>query len=223
MALFASKMNLIIPKMAAWNSVRSAHTLTRQAMLGMFQHSGLRGRGNRGLTTGVDDGNPHTAHVVMPSILDSTEGKVLSWLKAQGDTVSDGESLCQVEVGDMIIEISAPFEGVLADIIAENGQVVKTSGEVAVICDSQESFQDYLEAPRLSEEVAAEEKVAKPSGGLLLREVKHMLDSGKVRKGEERRRGEERRVCTLNVMSCHVMSCHVTSCHALHTAHSAQH
>jgi len=136
-----------------------------------------------------DDGDVHTAHVIMPSILDSKEGTIMAWLKAEGDAVKDGESLCQVEVGDMIIEISAPFAGVLADIIAEKNQVIKTAGQVAVVCDSKESYLNYIEEARIKHQEeerlkqvteVKEEKIIRPSSGSLLREIKHMLDAGKL-------------------------------------------
>ncbi len=131
----------------------------------------------------------HTVHVLMPSILDSKEGQVLQWLKAEGDHVQDGESLCQVEIGDMIVEITAPFAGILADIIAAKHQPVKSGVHVAVVCDSKDSYLGYVEAARLKvqeEELLKSmsetkaDKVVKPSSGTILREIKHMVESGKL-------------------------------------------
>ena len=133
----------------------------------------------------------HTAILKMPSIMDAHEGKVLEWFKKEGESVQEGDSLCQVEVGDLLLEISAPFAGILADIRVNLHQPVRSDAEVAVVCDSQDSYLNYIEASRIRvhdeelikelEEAKAEKKVEiKPSAGLLLREVKHLLQQGKL-------------------------------------------
>ena len=77
MAFLALRAVNIFPKLTTgvsrWSSVRSIHSLTRQA----FSQHGSMGKGSRSMSIAVeDDGDPHTAHVIMPSILDSKEGTV---------------------------------------------------------------------------------------------------------------------------------------------------
>ena len=42
-----------------------------------------------------------------------TEAEIVSWLVAPGDTVADGQPLCEVETAKAVVELPSPFAGVL--------------------------------------------------------------------------------------------------------------
>lgn len=72
--------------------------------------------------------------VIMPALgLTQDTGKVLKWLKAEGDAVTQGEPLMEVETDKVTVEIEAPASGVLAAVRASAGDVVPVGQAVAVI------------------------------------------------------------------------------------------
>src|SRR5262245_65863442 len=60
-------------------------------------------------------------------------GKVLRWLKAEGDEVVKGEPLMEVETDKVTVEIEAPADGLLAALRAAEGSEVPVGQTVAVI------------------------------------------------------------------------------------------
>ncbi|MDR7492422.1 MAG: dihydrolipoamide acetyltransferase family protein [Armatimonadota bacterium] len=72
--------------------------------------------------------------VIMPALgLAQDTGKVLRWLRAEGETVTRGEPLVEVETDKVTVEVEAPASGVLAGVRARPGDVVPVGHPVAVI------------------------------------------------------------------------------------------
>ncbi|HXV34110.1 MAG TPA: dihydrolipoamide acetyltransferase family protein [Gaiellaceae bacterium] len=72
--------------------------------------------------------------VIMPALGMAQEtGKVLRWLKAEGDEVARGEPLMEVETDKVTVEIEAPADGLLAGVRADEGADVPVGQTVAVI------------------------------------------------------------------------------------------
>ncbi len=64
------------------------------------------------------------AEVIMPALgLAQETGKLLRWLKAEGESVSKGEPLLEVETDKVTVELEAPADGVVAAIRAEGDDV----------------------------------------------------------------------------------------------------
>ena len=61
------------------------------------------------------------------------EATVVRWLKAEGDTVSKGEALLEVETDKVDAAVEAPIDGTLVERRAADGDVVEVGGVVAVI------------------------------------------------------------------------------------------
>jgi pyruvate dehydrogenase E2 component (dihydrolipoamide acetyltransferase) len=61
------------------------------------------------------------------------DGLVLKWLKAEGDKVSKGDSLVEIESSKVNAEVEAAEEGILARIVVPEGMVVDTGSVLAVI------------------------------------------------------------------------------------------
>ena len=51
-------------------------------------------------------------------------GKVLRWLKAEGDRVVKGEPLLEIETDKVTVELEAPADGTLAGVSAAEGDEV---------------------------------------------------------------------------------------------------
>ncbi len=60
-------------------------------------------------------------------------GKLIRWLKAEGDTVAKGDLLMEVETDKATVEIEAPASGTLANVTAKEGDVVPVAEVIALI------------------------------------------------------------------------------------------
>ncbi|WP_245458815.1 MULTISPECIES: thiamine pyrophosphate-dependent enzyme [unclassified Mesorhizobium] len=72
--------------------------------------------------------------VTMPfGDLTVSEGTVIKWLKAVGDTVREGELIAEIETDKAVVEIEAPVSGTLAAIDQPVGAVVPMGGRIGGI------------------------------------------------------------------------------------------
>ena len=74
--------------------------------------------------------------VVIPRLGSSDESdgvKILRWLKGEGEIVRKGEPLLEVETDKVNVEIEAPDSGLLTEVRANEGQVVRFNSVVAII------------------------------------------------------------------------------------------
>ena len=73
-------------------------------------------------------------NVIMPALgVAQQTGKLLKWLKAEGQAVSKGEPLMEVETDKATVEIEAPATGVLVQVIAQAGDDVPVGNRIAAI------------------------------------------------------------------------------------------
>ena len=72
--------------------------------------------------------------VVMPALEMAQEtGKLLAWRKKEGDHVSKGEPLLDIETDKAVVEVEAPAEGVLAGVRALEGSEIPVGQTIAWI------------------------------------------------------------------------------------------
>ena len=70
--------------------------------------------------------------IVMPALEMAQEtGKILSWLKREGERVSKGQPLLEVETDKAVVEVEAPGDGILGGIRAQAGAVVPVGQTIA--------------------------------------------------------------------------------------------
>jgi pyruvate/2-oxoglutarate dehydrogenase complex dihydrolipoamide acyltransferase (E2) component len=62
-----------------------------------------------------------------------SEGTIVKWLKAVGDTVAEDEPLAEVESEKTVEVIESPAAGTLSEILADAGAVVPVRTPVAII------------------------------------------------------------------------------------------
>jgi len=85
-------------------------------------------------TTTTRGGTANVAKVTMPQLGESVaEGTIGKWLKQPGDHVDKYEPLLEVITDKVNAEVPSPFEGVLKEILAEEGATVPNNAEIAVI------------------------------------------------------------------------------------------
>jgi pyruvate dehydrogenase E2 component (dihydrolipoamide acetyltransferase) len=72
--------------------------------------------------------------VVMPALEMAQEtGKLLSWRKQEGETVTKGEPLLEIETDKVVLDIEAPADGILAGVRQRDGAVVPVGEIIAWI------------------------------------------------------------------------------------------
>ena len=72
--------------------------------------------------------------VTLPALGESvTEGTVTRWLKAEGERVAQDEPVVEVEADKVTVEIEAPAPGVLARIVAAEGDEIRVGATIAII------------------------------------------------------------------------------------------
>jgi pyruvate dehydrogenase E2 component (dihydrolipoamide acetyltransferase) len=83
--------------------------------------------------------------VLMPKGSDTmTEGKVLKWLKKEGDQVSTGETVVEIETDKVDMEVEAMGSGVLRTILVQAGKVVPVGELLAVIAKAEEDVSSLV-------------------------------------------------------------------------------
>jgi pyruvate dehydrogenase E2 component (dihydrolipoamide acetyltransferase) len=74
------------------------------------------------------------SNVIMPALgVAQQTGKLLKWLKTEGQAISKGEPLMEIETDKATVEIEAPASGVLAQVSAQAGDEVPVGNRIAVI------------------------------------------------------------------------------------------
>ncbi len=73
-------------------------------------------------------------NVIMPALgVAQQTGTLLKWLKAEGESVSKGEPLMEVETDKATVEIEAAASGILTHVTAKPGDEVPVGNKIAVI------------------------------------------------------------------------------------------
>ena len=67
-----------------------------------------------------------------------TEGKIVSWIKSEGDTLSKGESVVVVESDKADMDVETFYDGILAAIVVPDGQSAPVGAPIALIAESEE-------------------------------------------------------------------------------------
>ena len=62
-----------------------------------------------------------------------SEGRIVSWLKAEGDVVTAGETVAEIETDKAVVEIEAAVAGGLVCIEQATGSVVPMGGRIGII------------------------------------------------------------------------------------------
>jgi pyruvate dehydrogenase E2 component (dihydrolipoamide acetyltransferase) len=92
------------------------------------------------------------------------EGTLAKWLVKEGDTVSSGDVMCEIETDKATMEFEAVDEGVIGKIlVAEGTEGVKVNAAIAVLLEEGESADDIGEASAPKVEASSNAAPAKAS------------------------------------------------------------
>ena len=83
--------------------------------------------------------------IVMPQMgYDMHEGKVVRWLKKEGEEVTRGEVIAEIETDKATVEYEAYTGGVMAKIVAEEGIAIPVGGLIAVMTAPGEAIPEDI-------------------------------------------------------------------------------
>merc|ERR1719390_179940 len=92
--------------------------------------------------------------ISMPALSSTmTEGKIVSWVKEEGDAISKGEAVVVVESDKADMDVESFYDGLLAHICVEDGEMATVGAPIAYVAETE------AEIPE------AEAKAAAASGG----------------------------------------------------------
>ncbi|KAG1663187.1 Pyruvate dehydrogenase protein X component, mitochondrial [Nymphon striatum] len=123
--------------------------------------------------------------IKMPSLSPTmTEGTIVKWLKQEGDAVSPGDVLCEIQTDKAVVAMDIEEEGIMAKIlISEDTNDIKVGTLIALMVDEGENYKDVEipieEASTTSEEVKSDSinTVSKDISGLKMGPAaKNLLD-----------------------------------------------
>lgn len=73
------------------------------------------------------------------------EGRVLQWLKKEGDAVEVGDAVVEIETDKATMEVEAMGAGILRKMLVEEGATVPTGTLLGVVADEDEEIADLIE------------------------------------------------------------------------------
>ena len=96
--------------------------------------------------------------MALPKIgVNMTEAVIAKWLVKPGDTVNEGDPIIEAETDKSTQEIYATEGGIVAKLLADEGETVECYTDIMVLIDEGEEYKEEEEAPVKAEEPKAEE------------------------------------------------------------------
>lgn len=99
--------------------------------------------------------------IVMPKAgIDMQEGKVIKWLKKEGDAIKKGEVIAEIETDKVTIEEESPMDGVVLQLLAEEGETIPVTEVIAWVGKEGEvppAKEEKKEAAPVAETAAPQE------------------------------------------------------------------
>lgn len=101
-----------------------------------------------------------------------TEGKVLKWLKNEGEQVANGDALVEIETDKVDMEVESMASGILRKVLVQAGETVPVGQMLAVIGKAEEDISSLISSnggaaaaakrPAVQEKAQAESKASTP-------------------------------------------------------------
>ncbi|MFT9424183.1 MAG: pyruvate dehydrogenase complex E1 component subunit beta [Acetobacter syzygii] len=90
--------------------------------------------------------------ILMPALSPTmTEGKIARWLKKEGDTITGGDVLAEIETDKATMEIEAIEDGILGRIlITEGTEGVAVNTPIAIVVEDGETVPDNVASPTVA-------------------------------------------------------------------------
>lgn len=81
--------------------------------------------------------------VVMPPLGETMdEGKIIQWLKKEGESVTRGDALLEVETDKAVLEVESFGTGVLRKILSADGETIAVGTLIGIIAEPDEDIEN---------------------------------------------------------------------------------
>ncbi|GLU04759.1 hypothetical protein SLE2022_218910 [Rubroshorea leprosula] len=79
--------------------------------------------------------------IFMPALSSTmTEGKIVSWIKSEGDKLSKGESVVVVESDKADMDVETFYDGILAAIVVGEGETAPVGAPIGILAETEEDI-----------------------------------------------------------------------------------
>ena len=80
-------------------------------------------------------------YIIMPKLsFNMREGKIIKWLKDEGEKVQKQEAILQIETDKSVIDVESQISGILRKIFARDGEVVPVTLPIGIIANKDEDI-----------------------------------------------------------------------------------
>lgn len=94
-------------------------------------------------------------YIIMPKLgFNMDKGKIVKWLKNEGEQVSKQEVILHIETDKTVIEIESPVSGILKKILVREGEEVSVTLPIAIIADRDEDINSMINEARKKLEIS---------------------------------------------------------------------
>lgn len=101
--------------------------------------------------------------IIMPKLgFDMTEGILIRWLKTEGDEISEGEVIAEIETDKATVEVESNFAGIVRKRVVEEGAIVPIGNPIAIVGEGEEEI-DFEAMLELSGQAKESELADQPS------------------------------------------------------------
>jgi pyruvate dehydrogenase E2 component (dihydrolipoamide acetyltransferase) len=93
--------------------------------------------------------------VIMPVLgMSQDTGRLIRWLKKEGERVEKGEPLMEVETDKATVEIESPATGILSQVVSQEGDEIPVTQVMAVVLEDAPSHPEIVTSPSAAKSVS---------------------------------------------------------------------
>ncbi|HEY9200604.1 MAG TPA: 2-oxoglutarate dehydrogenase complex dihydrolipoyllysine-residue succinyltransferase [Gammaproteobacteria bacterium] len=147
-----------------------------------------------------------TTDVNVPELPESvSDATIVLWRKQVGDTVKRDESLLDLETDKVVLEVPSPIDGVLTEILQEEGAVVEAGQLLAKLDALDVSASDKASAAKTADKAANKpfvlEEIESPAERVITPSAQKMLAENNINANEVSGSGKDGRVLKEDVIA----------------------
>jgi 2-oxoglutarate dehydrogenase E2 component (dihydrolipoamide succinyltransferase) len=144
-----------------------------------------------------------TIEIKSPTFPESvSDGTVASWLKKEGESVSQDEVVAEIETDKVVLEVVAPIDGILSKIIKAEGEIVNSSEVIGIFIESSSNLEESSESNEVIEEDKEEAKKELKNTDIKLGPAsKKLLAENKISPNDVKSSGKDNRVTKADVIN----------------------
>jgi 2-oxoglutarate dehydrogenase E2 component (dihydrolipoamide succinyltransferase) len=144
-----------------------------------------------------------TIEIKSPTFPESvSDGTVASWLKKEGESISQDEVVAEIETDKVVLEVVAPIDGILSKIIKAEGEIVNSSEVIGIFIESSSNLEESSKSNEVIEEDKEEaKKELKNTDKKLGPASKKLLAENKISPSDVKSSGKDNRVTKADVIN----------------------